>query len=72
LLVPQALEVDIRVVCTVILSRDRTSIQIRWYLQVPDISETLDGKKRYPTKGGFLDSSGGSPLPLPIHQKKVF
>jgi hypothetical protein len=43
----------------VILSRDWFSIQIRWYL--PDISKTLDGKKRYPTKGvGVSDSSGGS------------
>ena len=39
----------------------RGSIQIRWYL--PDLSETLDGKKWYPTKGvAVSESSGGSPL----------
>ena len=39
----------------------RTSIQIRWYL--PDLSDTLDGKKRHPTQGvGVSKSSGGSPL----------
>ena len=53
----------------IISSRDQTSIQIWWYL--PDISETLDGKKRYPTLGvAVSDSSGGSPLALPTKETK--